>query len=201
MDNRERIIEGAAQLFRIYGIKSVTMDSLAGQLGMSKRTIYEIFADKDELLTGVLKWMAEKQKELVKNVLDESENAIAAIFKLLEINSNHFQEMSPAFQADMKRFHQEVLIKQSDRYEMPDYTSTRLVFERGIKEKHFRKDLNPDLVNRCMDSLAKSVFNNDLYPFDQFNRRDVIKNTMINYLRGISTTEGTELINKFERKF
>ena len=79
MDNKERIIEGAAELFRIYGIKSVTMDSLATHLGMSKRTIYEIFADKDELLIGVLKFMAEKQKELVKRVLDESENAIVAI--------------------------------------------------------------------------------------------------------------------------
>ena len=52
MDNRNRIIEGAAELFRTYGIKAVTMDSLASHLGMSKRTIYEVFSDKDELLDG-----------------------------------------------------------------------------------------------------------------------------------------------------
>ena len=63
MESRERIIEGAADLFKTYGIKSVTMDLLANHLGMSKRTIYEIFSDKDELLIGVLKWMAEKQKD------------------------------------------------------------------------------------------------------------------------------------------
>ena len=62
---------------------------------------------------GVFKWMAEKQKELVKKVLDESENAIVAIFNLLEINRDHFQNMSPAFQADMKRFHQEVLMNKN----------------------------------------------------------------------------------------
>ena len=66
MDIRDRIIEGAAELFRTYGIKSVTMDSLANHLGISKRTIYEVFSDKDELLIGVLKWMARRQKELVK---------------------------------------------------------------------------------------------------------------------------------------
>lgn len=201
MDNRERIIEGAAQLFRMYGIKSVTMDSLANHLGMSKRTIYEIFADKDELLIGVLKWMTEKQKELIIKVLNNSENAIAAIFKLLELNRDHLQEMSPAFQADLKRFHMEVLMKNSDKCEMPDYKSSQLVIERGIKEKHFRKDINADLANRCLDSLAKSILNNDLYPYDQFSRRDVIRNTMINYMKGISTPEGVELINKFERKF
>jgi AcrR family transcriptional regulator len=201
MDNKSRIIEGAADLFRTYGIKSVTMDSLATHLGISKRTIYEVFSDKDDLFVGVLKWMAERQKELVKRVLDESENAIVAIFKLLETNRDHFQNMSPAFQADMKKYFHDVLLNNADKFEIPDYRNNRLVIERGIKEKHFRKDINPDLVNRCMDHLVRSIMNNDLYPFDQFTRRDVIRNVFINYLRGISTVEGVELINKLERKF
>jgi signal recognition particle GTPase len=145
--------------------------------------------------------MAEKQKELVIKVLDSSENAIAAIFKLLEVNRDHFQEMSPAFQADLKRFHQEVLMNMENKCELPDYKNTQVVIERGMKEKLFRKDINPDIANRCLDSLAKSILNNDLYPYDQFTRRDVIKNTMINYMKGISTTEGIELINRFEKKF
>lgn len=201
MDNRNRIIEGAAELFRTYGIKSVTMDSLANHLGMSKRTIYEVFADKDELLIGVLKWMVEKQKELVKRVLDESENAIVAIFKLLEINRDHFQQMSPAFQVDMMKFHNEVLMKSDEKCELPDYRNNVKVIERGIKEKLFRKDLNTDMVNRCIYFLVRSVMDNELYPFVQFSRRDVIGNTVINYLRGISTQEGLDLINKLEKKF
>ena len=113
MDNRQRIIDEAAELFKIYGIRSVTMDSIANQLGISKRTIYEIFADKDELLEGVLMSMAEKQKELVTKILAESENAIAAIFKLLEINRDNFQTMSVAFQADLKKYHHDVLMKKN----------------------------------------------------------------------------------------
>lgn len=201
MDNRNRIIEGAAELFRSYGIKTVTMDSLANYLGMSKRTIYEVFSDKDELLIGVMKWMSERQKKLVKKVLDESENVIVAIFTLLSINRDHFQNMSPAFQADMKRFHYEVLMKKAEKYEMPDYKNNQQLFDRGIKEKLFRNDINPDLANRCFDSLVRSVMNNDLYPFDQFSRNEVIGNVLINYLRGISTSEGLELINKLELKF
>ena len=201
MDNRNRIIEGAVELFRSYGIKTVTMDSLASHLGMSKRTIYEVFSDKDELLKGVFKLMAEKQKELVKKVLDDSDNAIVAIFTLLRISRDHFQNMSPAFQADMKRFHQIFLTNKNDKFEMPDYKNNQQLFERGIKEKLFRNDINPDLVNRCFDSLGRSIMNNDLYPFDQFSRHDVIGNVLINYLRGISTTQGQELINRLEHKF
>jgi AcrR family transcriptional regulator len=200
MDYRDRIIEEAADLFRTYGIRSVTMDSLASTLGISKRTIYEVFSDKDELLFGVLKVMAEKQRQLIAQVLEESENAIEAIFRLLEFNRDHFQNMSPAFKADLKRFHQEVLLKIRDKYELPDYMINQNVIERGIREKLFRKEINPDLVNRCLDSMGRSLMDNDLYPFDQFTRKDVIGNVFINYLRGISTPEGIKLINKLEKK-
>jgi TetR/AcrR family transcriptional regulator, cholesterol catabolism regulator len=201
MEIRERIIEGAAHMFRTYGIRTVTMDSLASHLGMSKRTIYEVFSDKDELLVSVLQWMGERQKELVSRILDESENAIYAIFRLLETNRDHLQNISPAFQADLKKYHYEALLKKTDKGLMPDYRNNIKVIERGIREKYFRKDINPDLVNRCLYSLGRSTMDFELYPFEEFTRREVIKNVFINYMKGISTMEGIELINKLEANF
>ena len=201
MDNRERIIEGAAELFRTYGVKAVTMDSLASHLGMSKRTIYEVFSDKDELLVGVLGNMAEKQRKLVGKVLNESDNAISAIFRLIEINIDHFQNMSPAFQADMKRFHIEVLMKRETKCQMPDYKNNREIIDRGVKEKLFRREINTEVANTCIYSLFRSVMDADLYPYEEYSRRDIIRETVINYLRGISTTDGIDLINKLEKKF
>jgi AcrR family transcriptional regulator len=201
MDLRERIIEGAAGLFKTYGIKSVTMDSLAGHIGMSKRTIYEVFADKDELLYGVLQWMADRQKDMVKRVLDSSDNAIVAIFKLLEISRDHIQDMSPAFQADIRKYHKDVLMKRTDKCEMPDHRNNKEVIERGIKEKLFRSDINPEIANNCIASIGRSIMDDDIYPFDLYSRKEVIKNTFLNYLRGISTTEGNSLINELEKNF
>jgi TetR/AcrR family transcriptional regulator, cholesterol catabolism regulator len=201
MEIKDRIIEGAADLFKTYGIRTVTMDSLASHLGISKRTIYEVFSDKDELLVSVLQWMGEKQKALVSRILDESENAIYAIFRLLESNRDHFQNISPAFQADLKKYHYEVLINKTDKGVMPDFRNNIKVIERGIKEKLFRKDINPDIVNRCLYSLGRSTLDFELYPFDDFPRREVIKNVFINYMKGVSTAEGIELINKLEAKF
>lgn len=201
MEIRERIIEGAANLFRTYGIKTVTMDSLAAQLGISKRTIYEVFSDKDELLVRVLEWMAERQRVLVGRILEESENAIIAIFRLLETNRDHFQNMSPAFQADLKKYHYEVLINKNDKGLMPDYRNNIAVIERGIRENLFRKDINPDIVNRCLYSLGRSTMDFDLYPFEDFTRREVIKNVFISYMKGIATVKGIELINNLEAKF
>ncbi len=198
---RERIIESAANLFKAYGIRTVTMDTIAGSLGISKRTIYEIFSDKDELLVSVLQQMGEKHKALVNRILGESENAITAIFRLLETTSDHFQNMSPAFRADLKKYHYEVLMKGIARTDMPDFRSNLEVIERGIREKLFRKDINPDIVNRCLYSLGRSTMDFELYPYEDFTRREVVKNVFINYIKGISTPSGYELINKLEAKY
>lgn len=201
MNLKEHITDTATELFKNYGIKSVTMDLLAGKLGMSKRTIYEVFSDKDELLMAVLIKMAGQQINLVKRVLDESENSIAAIFRMLEINRDNFQLLSPAFQSDLKKYHHDVLIKNADNIEMSDYKSHFQVIEQGVKEGLFRKDINRDLVNRCLCNLGRSIMDNDLFPYEMFSRRDVIRNIFVNYLRGISTQKGLDLINKHEKNF
>lgn len=201
MDIRFRIIDGASELFRTYGIKSVTMDSLAGQLGISKRTIYEVFSDKDELLVAVLTRIAQKQRELVKKVLDESENSIIAIFRMLEINRDFFQDISPAFQADLKKYYNSILMENSIGPDLPDYRNNQQVIENGIKEGLFRKEVNADLANRCLYNLGKTIVDHDMYPYELFSRRDVIENIFINYLRGISTQKGLDLINQLDRKF
>jgi AcrR family transcriptional regulator len=201
MDIRFRIIDGASELFRTYGIKSVTMDSLAGQLGISKRTIYEVFSDKDELLIAVLTRIAQKQRELVKKVLDESENSIIAIFRMLEINRDFFQDISPAFQADLKKYYNSILMENSIGPDLPDYRNNQQVIENGIKEGLFRKEVNADLANRCLYNLGKTIVDHDVYPYELFSRRDVIENIFINYLRGISTQKGLDLINQLDRKF
>lgn len=177
------------------------MDSLANQLGMSKRTIYEVFSDKDELLVAVLTRIAQKQRELVKKVLDESENSIIAIFRMLEINRDFFQDTSPAFQADLKKYHNNVLMENSNGPDLPDYRNNQQVIENGINEGLFRKEINADLANRCLYNLGKTIVDHEIYPYELFSRRDVIENIFINYLRGISTQKGLDLINQLERKF
>jgi AcrR family transcriptional regulator len=196
MEIRERIIEGASLLFKMYGTRSVTMDSLANHIGISKRTIYENFQDKDEIFEGVLSLMTEKQKLLIKRIIDDSDNAIEAIFRVIEMNKDHYMSMSPSFHEDMRKYHNEVLMKKADKCEIPDYRNHIEIIERGIKQKLFRKDINANIVNRCLYSLALSVMDGELYPFEDFTRQEVIKNGMINYLRGISTNEGIQLIDK-----
>lgn len=197
MDYKQRILEEAAVMFRTYGIRAVTMDMLSNKMGISKRTIYEVFSDKDEILKEVLKWMSDKQYELLMKVMNESENVIEAVFKMLDVISNHFQNMSPAFQLDIKRYHNDVLKKLDDQG-MPSYTrkNQEIIIERGIKEGIFRNDLDIEITNKCLFEVTK--MSSDV---DNYLNKDVIMNIYNNYLRGISTQKGLDLINYYEKQY
>jgi AcrR family transcriptional regulator len=200
MDNKQKIVEEAAVMFRTYGIRAVTMDMLANQLGISKRTIYEVFRDKDELLHGVLKWMQVKQSEVMKKIFGESENIIEAIFKMLDLMSNHFRTMSPAFQLDMKRFHNDLMKNPGSHNELPYYNNNAEILKRGIEEEIFRKDIDIDITNKCLLEVAKMSNDNSVFPAEDFMNKDVIRTFYINYLRGISTQKGLDLINRYDKR-
>jgi AcrR family transcriptional regulator len=200
MDYRQRIIEEAAVMFRTYGIRAVTMDMLATRLGISKRTIYEVFNDKDELLSGVLKWMTVRQKEVIDKALNESENVIEAIYSILNRMMEHFKSMSPAFQMDMKRHHQNIIKNLENIDQLPYVKNNEVIIERGIKEGIFRKDIDVKIINRCLLEVAKMSNDREIFPPDHFTDSEVIRNVYINYLRGICTQKGLNLIDFYEMK-
>ena len=200
MSKRDRIIEEAAMLFRTYGIRSVTMDMLANQMGISKRTIYEMFQDKDELLQGVLKWMTEKQREVSSRILNESENVIEAIFKMLDLMKDHFQNMSPAFLMDIRKYRHYAFRNMDDKTDIPFIRIHEDIVTNGIKEGIFREDIDVQLINMCLQEVSRMSNDTDLLKPDDLIRKDVIRNVYINYLRGISTQKGLDLINFYEKK-
>ena len=199
MDNRQKITEEAALMFRTYGIRAVTMDMLAAKLGMSKRTIYEVFRDKDELLKGVIKWMTQKQREVITKYFNESDNVVEAIFKMLDLMTDHFQKMSPAFQMDMKRYHRIILDNPDEIQDLPYYSNNSEILSRGIKEGVFRDDIDVEITNKCMLEVVRMSNDKDVFPPDDFTNKDIIRNFYLNYLRGISTPKGLDLIDFYEK--
>ena len=200
MDYKKRIIEEAAVLFRTYGIRAVTMDMLANQMGISKRTIYEVFSDKDELLEGVLILMTEKQREVLAKIMAESENVIEAIIKLLDLMGEHFRNMSPAFLLDIKKYHNIKLSKTDGKNEMHVFGFNEEVIRQGIKEGVFREDIDVPIINICLLEVSKMSNYSEFFSSDDYQIKDVIRNVYVNYLRGISTQKGLDLINYYETR-
>jgi len=196
-----RIITGAAELFRVYGIRAVTMDSIAAHLGISKRTIYERFGDKDELLYAVMNDMIRKQKEMVDNILNASSNVMEAIFTVIRIGREHMASMNPLIGSDLRKYHDAVLQRIRLDCDNPDYEGTRKILNAGIAQGLFRNDIDVEIISRAVPGLGNITGDTNRFPPEQFTQRDLIRNIIINYLRGISTARGNELIDEMEPGF
>jgi len=196
-----RIVAGAAELFRTYGIRAVTMDSIATHLGMSKRTIYERFRDKDELLFAVMKEMIRKQKEIVENIMNSSSNVMEAIFTMLRISREHMASMNPLIGSDLRKYHDAVLQRIKATCDNPDHEGARKLLKAGIEEGVFRDDIDIEIISRAVSGLGNLIGDTKLFPPEQFVQRDLLRNIMINYLRGISTARGNSLIDELEPGF
>ena len=196
-----RIISGAAELFRNYGIRAVTMDSIATHLGISKRTIYERFHDKDELLYAVMNDMIQKQKEMVENILNTSSNVMEAVFTVIRIGREHMSSMNPLIGSDLRKYHDSVLQRIKDNCDNPDYEGNRKMLQAGIAQGLFRDDIDIEIISRAVTGLGGIVSDTNRFPPEEFTQRDLIRNIIINYLRGISTARGNKLIDEMEPGF
>jgi AcrR family transcriptional regulator len=193
-----RIIDGAAELFRTNGIKAVTMDMIAEHLGISKRTIYERFGDKDEMLFAVMNSMIIKQKERIDSIIESSPDIISAIFTLLNLGVGHAASMNPMIGSDLRKYHSKVLLRIKEKCDNPDYEGARKIISKGKEQGLFRKDIDDGIVSRFFTELKTVIEDSKVFPTDEFLHRDLIKNVIINYLRGIATGEGIKLIDKVE---
>ncbi|NMC36755.1 MAG: TetR/AcrR family transcriptional regulator [Bacteroidales bacterium] len=198
MDYKQRITEEAAHLFKKYGIRAVTMDMLANNLGISKRTIYEVFRDKHELLSGVVSLMVERQKDLISKISGESENVIEAVYRIMGMMSEHMESMSPAFRLDMMKFRNDIIrnMKETGQFPYPNVNSD--LIKRGIEEKVFRDDIDIEITNKCLYEVIRMSGKDDEFDPDDYSKKHVIHDVYINYLRGISTQKGLDLLNFYE---
>ena len=196
MDVRERIVVEAGILFGKYGIKSMTMDSLAEELGISKRTIYERFQDKDTLLFEVIRYYRNLTQQEALRLIDQSDNAIEALFRIIKMTIDQMMRMSPSFFHDFKKYHQKVFKQLSEPGEIRDFSMTRRLLEKGIEQEVFRDDINLEIVNHAIHSLF-DLFGHHSKMIDAgFHRKDMFDHILIPYFRGISTRKGQKLLEE-----
>ncbi|HOO67652.1 MAG TPA: helix-turn-helix domain-containing protein [Bacteroidales bacterium] len=195
-----RIISGAADLFRIHGIRAVTMDAIASHLGISKRSIYERFIDKDTLLFAVMDSIIIKQREMIDRILDSSPDVISAVFCIIRTGRDHAATMNPLIGSDLKKYHSNVLKRLKEKCENPDYEAARKILEKGVSQKIFRQDINVEIVGRAFKGILTMAGDEELFPREIFMQRDIMRNVMISFMRGISTAKGVQLIDSIENE-
>ncbi len=105
IQTKEKILKGAEGLFTKYGIRSISMDDIARHLSVSKKTLYQHFADKDELVTMAVQTHMEEQKKVYDDITNESENAIEELYKISGCLRQHTEDSNPSLLFDIQKFH------------------------------------------------------------------------------------------------
>jgi len=181
-------------LFGKYGIRTMTMDALAEEMGISKRTIYERFKDKDTLLLEVIKYYKNLTTEESLRLIEQSDNAIEALFRIIKMTVNQMMRMSPAFFHDFKKYHQKVFKQFSEPGEIRDFTMTRKLLETGVQQEVFRDDINIEIVNHAIHSLFDLFGHNSNMIDTGYDRKDMFDHILVPFFRGISTKKGRKLL-------
>ncbi|OJV74911.1 MAG: hypothetical protein BGO34_07865 [Bacteroidia bacterium 44-10] len=187
---KERIIQQATYFFIRDGIKNVSMDDLASSLGISKRTIYMNFKDKEDILKYCILVSQENIKHSIHEIMSQSENIIDGCLQIIDHYKN-IQLPSGRFWDDIYKYYP--AIYQSILDEMgKNNTCLKELLEEGIKDNYFRENLNID------ETLNSYIIISNIYSLRiSFSHTDLISNIMVNMLRGISTYKGIEIIDKY----
>lgn len=193
---RERIILESSQLFGKYGIRSMTMDALAEEMGISKRTIYERFKDKDTLLLEVMKYHKSETNKQAHELIEKSDNVIEALFRIMKITISQVAQMNPIFFHDFKKYHNKVFKEFAHPGDIRDFSITEKLFETGLEQEVFRKDIHIDIANRALHALFDLFGHNSTLVEAGFDRREMFQHIIIPFFRGLSTKKGRELLEE-----
>lgn len=191
---RDIILRTAMRAFARKGIRAVKMDDIARQLVISKRTLYELYDNKELLLLeGVKRLKSAKEREMVVT-MSRSRNVMDIILYIYKVKVDEFKQVNPLFYEDIKKYPTVKRFFDDDKQ-----NSTRRMqqfLSRGVAEGYFRRDLDYDLVLKTFDLEMNEIIQTQLYL--KYSIEDIFRNIIFVKLRGICTPMGVSALDTFQ---
>ncbi len=199
METKDKILARTGELFRMMGMKALTMDMIAADLGVSKRTIYEYFGDKETLMLAAFDYMIKENNKYLLEVAAESPNVIEAIFVITEIQHRRMVTSNPIIFDDLKRFFVRLNISYySNREKCREFSVVYNLLERGKREGIFREELKIDVVDTFMMELVILFHTSEALKNLKMTREEAIVNIFLPFFRGLCTVRGVELLDQYQ---
>ncbi|HNP49347.1 MAG TPA: TetR/AcrR family transcriptional regulator [Bacteroidia bacterium] len=195
----DRILDTSKELFYRHGIKSITMDDIANKLGMSKKTIYQYYEDKNALLSSLVMMELKSQTKEMADIRKNSENAIDEMLQSMSCMSKNFSKMNPTLFFDLQKYHASAWnhFKNFKEKVLTEFVEENL--RRGIKNELYRKDLKVRILARLRLEEVELGFNTTTFSHEQFNISEVQLSLLEHFLYGVVTLKGYKLINKYKQ--
>jgi TetR/AcrR family transcriptional regulator, cholesterol catabolism regulator len=191
---QKEILDRAALVIMRYGIKSVTMDDLARELSISKKTLYAHFGDKRKMIQMLVAAQVEGDKECCQIQLQESTNAIDEMFRVTSFVSERLKNVNITFFYDLRMSYPKAFQTMED-YKRGFIQETIIQnLNRGIEEGVYRQDLNPKIVAQVYLSNVEMIFGGQEFDKLNINPYELFLEIFMLHMRGIVSESGLQVL-------
>ena len=183
-------MEGAVALFRKYGIRTVSMDDICREMGISKKTMYQYVSNKADLVQKVLETESAKVFEMIDSIKTSKLNAIDTLLEVSQKLGALHQDHNPVIRYDLGKYYPVIYKKQMESRDKVIFTNLRENIRQGIREGLYRDDLNPDLIADMYIRKLEGINDADCYHSGKFSYQKMFNAMIENHIRGISNEKG-----------
>ena len=190
---KERILTLSLREFKAKGVKAVKMDDLAKQLSISKRTLYEIYANEEELLKAGVGYQNDSFDMRMKCYAEtHSHNVIDTIVEFYRIQMKENADVNPLFFSDIHKY-PSVISMLRERHFLRE-KERQAFFERGIREGYFRSDLDYGIIIYLGRTMRESMMQKQIY--QKYQMRQIFHNLLFVFIRGLCTPRGIDILDQ-----
>lgn len=189
---RDKIVDVAMVLFLKRGVRLVRMDDVAREMGISKRTIYELYEKKEDLLYEVVVKHFNQRQTVMADVVTRCKDVMEILLEVYHRKVADFKNNNPLFFSEMIRYPQLQKFLNERNLEMRQHSLD--FYHRGVKEGYFRADVNYDMASLLFDVMGEYIMEKELYR--QYSIEEIFKNIVFVSLRGMCTERGIQAIDR-----
>ncbi|MCF6359894.1 MAG: TetR/AcrR family transcriptional regulator [Cyclobacteriaceae bacterium] len=195
-----KIKEIGEALFMTYGVRSVSMDDIARHLGISKKTLYQHFKDKNELVKKVTESVIGERKSEYEAVTNQAKNAIEELYLMSKCFRSHIEGLNPSLVFDLKKFHTEAWDLFLDFEHITIFESLVDNLKRGKEEGFFRAEISINVLAKLRVEQVHMSFDPHVFPKDEFDFTEVHMQMFEHYVYGLLTIKGLKLFEKYKQE-
>lgn len=184
-------------LFLRCGFKSVTMDDIARELGISKKTLYQFVDNKNDLIEKVISAHIVQEKQLVEEVRKQAKDAIQEMLVISKHVNQDLKKVTSQVIFDLQRYYPSAWdIIENYRIQFI-YETIKKNVEWGMKEGIYRKEINPKIIAKLYIGIMHRIFDLNFFPSDEYQSSEIYLESVEYHIHGIASPKGLELLNKY----
>lgn len=197
---KDKIQRGAEELFMRYGVRSISMDDIARHLSVSKKTLYQHFTDKEDIVTVTCKAHLDRNAGEFENIQKISRNAIEELVHLSVCLKRNMTDMNPSLLFDLQKYHPKawrVWLNHKNKFIRESVVRN---LKQGIQEGYFRPDMDPEVIASVRLEMVQLAFNEEIFPRERFKLSEVQMQIFDHFVFGLLTDKGRKQYMKCKQE-